>query len=288
MTTNIPGHEGIGHVVQLGRGVTPSLLHQRVGVKWIYKTCHQCQICLRNETTCPNQNNSGRDVPGTLQQYMMVPARHVTVIPEGLSSDAAAPLLCAGLTMYSAILKSQTSHGDWLILPGAGGGLGHLGLQIAAHRGLKVIAIDGGDEKRTLCTELGATAFIDFRTEEVEERVKQLTDGYGAHAIICTAGSESAYDQAPKLLRRNGVLVCVGLPKLDYRLAISPMEMVVRGLTIVGSSVGTEHEMEELLELASGGHVVPRRTVFELQDFHNVMEALVEGRIAGRAVLRMP
>ena len=227
-------------------------------------------------------------MPGTLQQYMVVPARHVTVIPRTLSSEAAAPLLCAGLTMYSAILKCQIRESDWLILPGAGGGLGHLGLQIAAYQGLKVIAIDSGQEKKALCMELGATAFVDFKSEDVAERIKQLTNGYGAHAIICIAGSESAYDQALRLLRRNGVLVCVGLPSLDYRLAISPMEMVVRGLTVVGSSVGTENEMRELLELASAGHIVPRCTVFDLEDFEKAIEALKDSQITGRAVLRLP
>lgn len=94
MEVHIPGHEGIGNVVQLGSRVSQPSLGQRVGIKWIHETCRNCEICERDETSCPEQHNSGRDRPGTLQQFAIVPARHATPIPDEISSEIAAPLLC--------------------------------------------------------------------------------------------------------------------------------------------------------------------------------------------------
>src|SRR5687767_10774915 len=133
METNVPGHEGVGIIVKLGRGVDSSKcsLGQRVGIKWINETCRQCEICERDETACPSQHNSGRDRPGTLQQYACVAADHASPIPDGLPGHLAAPLLCgkqrecserlcagidehaiAGLTMFSAIRRSNTRKGE--------------------------------------------------------------------------------------------------------------------------------------------------------------------------------
>ena len=122
---------------------------------------------------------------------------------------------------------------------------------------------------------------------QVVETIQNLTNGYGAHAVICTAGSPSAYDQALKMLRRKGTLVCVGLPRLDYHLQISPMEMVVRSLTVVGSSVGTAKELQELLQMASEGTVVPHFIVFGLEEVGDVIVKLERSGVAGRVVLRI-
>lgn len=120
-------------------------------------------------------------------------------------------------------------------LPGAGGGLGHLGVQIAREMGYKVIAVDTGERKRELCLKPGATAFLDFKTDDVEAKVKELTNGYGAHAVVCLRAS--TYAQVLKLLRNCGTLVCVGL--VTENLPISPFEILARSLRIVGSTVGT-------------------------------------------------
>ncbi|KAI1618558.1 hypothetical protein EDD37DRAFT_677627 [Exophiala viscosa] len=288
MDTDIAGHEGVGRVIKVGPGVPETMLNTRVGIRWQYSTCGSCEICAVNPTVCPNQHNSGRDVRGTFQQYIVAPAKQVTKIPVQLKSEVVAPLLCAGLTLYSAIAKAHLSPGEWLVIPGAGGGLGHLGVQIASKRGYKVIAIDTGEAKREMCLKLGATTFLDFKTNKVEEEVKRLTNGFGVHACIVTAGSEAAYTEAFKLVRPLGTLVCVGLPRLDFDLPISPFMMVVKGLHVVGSSVGTDKEMEELLEMAVHGDVVPQIAVFDFDEINNVMERLARFEIGGRIVLRIP
>ncbi|KAH0831547.1 Alcohol dehydrogenase 1 [Fonsecaea pedrosoi] len=309
MSTDIAGHEGVGHVVALGPSVPGELMNARLGVKsvtfhpfctwrWLYSTCDTCEICAINPTACPNQINAGRNTRGTFQrklrptlnpedvptnfwkEYIVTPVKHATRIPSGLKSEIAAPLLCAGLTMYSAVAKARLRPGDWVLIPGAGGGLGHIGVQIAAKRGYKVIAIDAGESKRELCTKLGATVFLDFRTDSIEEEVKRLTNGYGAHAAIVPVGSDAAYDQALKLLRNLGTLVCIGLPKSGLGLPISPFMMCVR--------IGTAQEMDELLEMAVKGEVKPEISVLEFGQINDIMGKLERFEIEGRVVLRLP
>jgi len=286
MTTNISGHEGIGKVVKCGSEVPESFQNSRVGVKWLYSTCLECEICSVNITACPKQHNAGRDVDGTFQQYMVSPYKFVTRIPEQLRSEAAAPLLCAGISIYSAIKKCNLQEGEWLVLPGAGGGLGHIGVQIAQQAGYKIIAIDTGEDKRKLCLELGATIFLDFKHDDVEKSVKEITSGYGAHAVVCTAESSVAYDQAVRLTRNLGTLVCIGLSRSS--LTVSPLEMVLRSLRIIGSAVGTQEEMDELLLLAVAGKVVAAIEVFEFEQMDEVVHKLAKGQIGGRAVVRIP
>ncbi|ETN41076.1 uncharacterized protein HMPREF1541_03011 [Cyphellophora europaea CBS 101466] len=288
METDIAGHEGVGKVVKLGPSVPDHFMGERVGIKWQYSTCGKCEICPIDETACPNQDNSGRNVRGTFAQYIAAPAKDVTRLPKELKSEILAPLLCAGLSMYSSISKANLKPGDWLVLPGAGGGLGHLGVQIAAKKGYRVIAVDSGESKKKMAMELGATAFLDFKTDNVEEEVKRLTNGYGAHGVVVGAGSTAAYTEGFKLLRRLGTLVCVGLPRTDFDLPISPFWMVVRCLRVVGSSCGTRQDMDELLKMAVAGDVVPHVQVFELEDINTIVDKLAKFQIGGRIVLRIP
>lgn len=235
--TDVPGHEGVGTVVQLGQGVSESLLNKRVGVKWLWSACNECSACKAGRVNnCGKQLNTGRSVRGTLQQYVVAHADFITMIPDGVPSEVAAPLLCAGLSLAGAVSKCEpeVKAGEWVAIVGAGGGLGHIGVQIAAKsKGYKVIAIDSGAGKDKLCKEMGATAFIDYAKENVVEAVKALTDGEGAHAVICVAGTEKAYEQAHNLVRNNGVFVCVGLPPDTFMFPLSPITIANRGVLFV-------------------------------------------------------
>lgn len=131
--------------------------------------------------------------PGTFQQYVVSQATYVTPIPDNLDSAAAAPMLCAGVTVYSALRKSNTVSGEWVVLLGAGGGLGHLAVQIASRgMGLRVIGVDQGS-KQDLVRESGAEVFVDHTKENVEERVKEVTGGLGAHAVLVLTAANGAY-----------------------------------------------------------------------------------------------
>ncbi|EAW13963.1 zinc-dependent alcohol dehydrogenase [Aspergillus clavatus NRRL 1] len=289
MLTDVAGHEGVGKVVKVGAGVEEEAwLGKRVGIRWLYSSCLKCEICAINHTACPYQKNAGANVPGTFQQFLVSPAEHVTIIPSELAPDTAAPLLCAGIAMYSSIMKTRTRPGDWIVLPGAGGGLGHMGIQIAVKKGLKVIAIDSGEKKKHLCLSLGATAFFDYKVDDIEREVKNLTSGLGAHAVICTANSETAYRQSMQLLRSLGVLVCVGIPNTPFRLPATPFDMILKGLTIVGNSAGTAKEMEELMEMAVAGDIKAHIECFEFDCFNDVLRLLENAEIDGRAVMKIP
>lgn len=120
--------------------------------------------------------------------------------------------MCGGVTAYNACKRSKVRPGQWIVLPGAGGGLGHLAVQYAKAMGMRIIAIDGGDAKRDLCIKLGAEKFIDFTTtKDIPVEVMKIT-GLGAHGVLVTAGAKAGYESAPAMLRSGGTLVAVGLP----------------------------------------------------------------------------
>ncbi|RBA15488.1 alcohol dehydrogenase [Fusarium proliferatum] len=287
----IVGHEGVGTVVKLGQGVDASLLSKRVGVKWLYSACGTCTICKKGyANNCPKQLNTGKHVPGTLQEYMIADARYVTEIPDGLAGEIAAPLLCAGLTMAGAVskLKGYAEKGDWVVISGSGGGLGHLGVQIASRlNGLRVIAVDTGESRRKLSLDSGAEHFIDFATENVEAKVKEIT-GEGASAVLVVTGSQDAFIQAPSLVRNMGIIVTIGLPRNDFNIPLSATICSARSLTVTGVAVGTEEQMEELLQHALEGTIVPEVKVLEFEEVGNVIEGLKRQEITGRIVVRIP
>ncbi|GLI81133.1 hypothetical protein PoHVEF18_009504 [Penicillium ochrochloron] len=288
---SIIGHEGVGTVIKAGPNVSPSLMGQRVGFKWLYNACTECSVCRRGFfQNCPKQLNTSRHVPGTLQQYAVADARFITKIPDGVPDEVAAPLLCAGLTMAGALahLENELQPGDWVVISGSGGGLGHIGVQLAARvKKLRVIAVDSGDEKRDLSLSSGAEAFIDFKTEDVAKRVLELTEE-GAHATIVVPGTKEAFQMAPTLVRNMGRIICVGLPRNDIELPISATLCAARGLTIQGSSVGSETQMTELLQLALEGVITPAIEVFDFSEAPNLIQRITKDAILGRAVVKIP
>ncbi|CAO2651799.1 Nn.00g000820.m01.CDS01 [Neocucurbitaria sp. VM-36] len=289
--TEIPGHEGVGHVVKLGSGVSQDLLGKRVGIKWLWSACNECTTCKRGKINhCAKQKNTGRSVFGTLQQYAVAHADFVSLIPEGLKSEVAAPLLCAGLSLAGAVSKltPEVQPGEFVAIVGAGGGLGHIGVQIASIKGYKVIAIDSGAEKEKLSKDMGAVAFVDYAKQDVVQAVKDLTGGEGAHGVICVAGSERAYQQAPELVRNSGVFVCVGLPPETFMFPMSPIHIANRGLVIRGSSIGTSAQMDELLQMALEGKITPKIEVYDFADSPKIIQELQRYEVTGRKVVRAP
>lgn len=286
----IIGHEGVGFVVACGDQVSTELLGKRVGIKWLYQACTQCSVCQRGlEHHCPKQLNTSKSVPGVFQEYAIADARFVTAIPDGLSSEVAAPLLCAGLTMAGALshLDQVLKPGDWIAISGSGGGLGHIGVQIAARvKKLRVIAIDTGVDKEKLSLESSAEVFIDYRKEDVAARVLELTQE-GAHATIVVPGSKEAFEMAPSLVRNAGSIICVGLPRNDIQLPISATVCAARGLSIKGSSVGTENEMGWILQLALQGVITPAIEVFDFAETPRLIEKLTRDEVRGRAVVNI-
>lgn len=234
---------------------------------------------------------SGYYTPGTFQQYVLGPAAYVTPIPDGLDSANAAPLLCAGVTVYSALLRSQAKPGNWVVISGAGGGLGHIACQIASRAlGMRVIGIDDGS-KAAIVKDSGAEHFVDMMQfsgdAEITAHIKSLTDGLGAHAVIVCTSSHRAYGQSIGFLRFSGTVVCIGMP-VGEQLPIAganPSALITQALSVVGSSVGNQHEAIEVLKFAARGIIKSHVEIKQLDDLTKTFEDMRDGKLHGRVVL---
>lgn len=160
-------------------------------------------------------------------------------------------------------------------------------MQYGKARGARVIAIDTGDKKRDYCLSLGATHFLDFKTtKSVPAAIHEITNG-GAHGVVCTAGNPKAYAMAAELLRLNGTLACVGIPPGGPVLDVPISTIVIKGLRIVGSLVGSLKETLEAVELTRMGVVTPNVEVRPFKDLPKVYEELEKDAVAGRVVLKV-
>jgi propanol-preferring alcohol dehydrogenase len=289
-TPLVGGHEGVGEVIAIGANTAHSTINigDRVGVKWLADSCLNCENCRKGrEQNCPNAKLSGFNVDGTFAQYVVSYVHHVTPIPDGIESAAAAPILCAGVTVYRAIKYSDTHIGDWIVLPGAGGGLGHLAIQYASQMGLRVVAIDTGAEKKELCLKLGAEKWIDFNeSKNLVKDVKDACDGLGPHCALVTSATAAGYQQAIEYLREGGTLMAVGLPG-EAKLEASIFFTVFKSLNIKGSYVGNRQDAQEALNIAARGKVKCHFVVKKLSDLKDVYEGLEQGTVVGRVVLDM-
>jgi propanol-preferring alcohol dehydrogenase len=159
----VGGHEGAGVVVAKGSLAQGIEIGDHAGIKWLNGSCLACEFCkTSDEPLCPDAQLSGYTVDGTFQQYAIGKAAHVSKLPKNVPLDAVAPILCAGITVYKGLKESGARPGQTVAIVGAGGGLGSLAQQYAKAMGLRVIAIDGGDEKRAMCEKLGAEVSLFF------------------------------------------------------------------------------------------------------------------------------
>jgi len=290
----VGGHEGVGSIVALGPGAERYNLSvgQRVGIKWLSEICNNCGPCLEGmDGVCSNAKISGYYTPGTYQQYVVGPADYVTPIPDALSSEDAAPMLCAGVTTYAALRKSNARAGQWVVISGAGGGLGHIACQLAKNGfGYRVIGVDAG-EKKDLAMRSGCDHFLnifDYKEDAaIGDAVKQLTGGNGAKAVIVCTANNRAYAQGMLMLSFGGHLVCVGMPEGDsVPIANShPQYLVGHGLTITSTAVGNRQEAIETLEWAARGVVHTSFVTKKMEDLQDVFKEMEQGKLQGRVVL---
>ena len=167
----IPGHEGVGTVTAVSAGVTAVKEGDRVGVPWLHTACGHCRHCLAAwETLCDSQQNTGYSVNGGFAEYALADPNYVGHLPKGLDFEPAAPILCAGVTVYKALKETEAKPGDTVVISGIGG-LGHVAVQYAKAMGLKVIAVDISDEKLSLARKMGADAVVNAKTTDAVAEV---------------------------------------------------------------------------------------------------------------------
>ncbi|MEM5343613.1 alcohol dehydrogenase AdhP [Paraburkholderia azotifigens] len=279
----IPGHEGVGYVAAVGSGVKGVKEGDRVGVPWLYTACGRCEHCLSGwETLCHDQKNTGYSVNGGYAEYVLADPNYVGHLPDTVAFDEIAPILCAGVTVYKGIRVTDTRPGQWLAISGIGG-LGHVAVQYAIAMGLHVVAVDISDAKLDLARNLGAKLVVNAKTTDPAAFIQKEIGG--AHGVLVTAVSRSAFAQALGMVRRGGTVALNGLPPGDFPLPI--FSTVLNGITIRGSIVGTRRDLQESLDFAAQGSVRAHIHRDRLENINAVFGALREGTVDGRIVMAL-
>ncbi len=274
------GHEIVGTIVE-ARPATGFMVGDTVGVPWVYWTCGKCEFCREgNENLCTQQQITGVTVDGGYAQFVKAPATHAVKIPPGLTPEQAAPLLCAGLTVHRAIMRSRLVAGHRLAVFGVGG-LGHMAVQVGRKMGADVIAIDISDEKLALAKSCGAGRTFNAAQTDV---IKELRSLGGAHVAMVTSAAKTAYDMAFYCVRPTGTLLAVGLPAQD--ICFPPIMMAAREIHIQASAVGTRQDLNEILAIGAAGNLRSEVTSRPLEQANEVLDQLRRGQVSGRVVLK--
>ncbi|KAI7648379.1 alcohol dehydrogenase, partial [Hortaea werneckii] len=250
------GHEGAGEVVKVGKNVTNWKIGDRGGVKPIWDVCHNCEQCWKGrENYCPNAAYTGLVATGTYQQYITSPARYTSRIPDGVSDEVAAPIMCSASTMHRALWDSGLRAGNFVVFPGGGGGVGIQGVQLAKAMGMRPVVVDSGAAKKDLSFKMGAEAFVDFKEhEDVAAKVKEVCDGVGAHGVLVTA--YQSYKDAISFIadRIGGKIMCIALPPAGaINLGSDPNLFIFKNMSIIGTLVGTMQDTAACLDYARRG-----------------------------------
>lgn len=278
----VPGHEGVGIVEALGEGVTQRALGDRVALPWLGHACGHCDHCVAGwETLCEEQQNTGYSIDGGLAEYAVADATYVVPVPDGVSPHDAAPLTCAGVTTYKAIKVAHVRPSERVAVFGIGG-LGHLAVQYARLVGGVVIAVDVEDDKLELARELGADHVVNARTTDPVAAIEALG---GADVAVVLAVIPSVFEQAFAALRRGGRLVCVGLPpETDGPMSLPIFPTVLKGISVIGSIVGTRQDLTEVFELHAHGRTRVVAETRKLDDVNTAIEDVLAGRAPARIV----
>jgi propanol-preferring alcohol dehydrogenase len=279
----IPGHEAVGYVAAVGSGVKTVKEGDRVGVPWLHTACGYCEYCLDGwETLCTQQKNTGYSVDGGYAEYVLADPNYVGHLPDGVDFAEIAPVLCAGVTVYKGIKATDVRPGQWIVISGIGG-LGHMAVQYAKAMGMNVVAVDIADEKLQFARQLGADLTVNALTEDPGERIQREIGG--AHGVLVTAVSRKAFEQSLGMVRRGGTIAFNGLPPGEFPVSI--FDVVLRGITLRGSIVGTRLDLQESLAFAGAGKVRAKVRVEPLEKINQVFAEMKEGKIEGRVVLTM-
>jgi propanol-preferring alcohol dehydrogenase len=275
----IPGHEGVGHVASVGEGVELVAVGDRVALPWLGLACGHCRYCVSGwETYCTAPQYMGYTIDGSYAEYAIGYASHVVQVPDGISPIDAAPLTCAGVTTYKAIKVGRPQPGETAAVVGIGG-LGHLGLQYAKIFGATTVAIDVDDAKLQLAKDLGADHVVDARGDQAAE----LERIGGLDLALVTVPSPAAMKAAHAALNPNGRLVIVGLPA-DNRLELPVFETVLKGISVIGSLVGTRNDLKDVFDLHAQGRTRVVAETRKLDDVNACFDEVLAGDVPARLV----
>jgi alcohol dehydrogenase, propanol-preferring len=254
----------------------------RVAIPWLGHACGHCDYCVKGwETLCESQQNTGYSRDGGFAEYVVADATYVVPVPEGVDPFDAAPLTCAGVTTYKAVKVAHIQPTEKVAIFGVGG-LGHLALQYASIVGATVIAVDVEDVKLDVALELGADHVVNARTSDPVAAIEALG---GCDVAIVLAVLPSVFEQAFAALRRGGRLVCVGLPpETDGPMALPIFPTVLKGISVIGSIVGTRQDLTEVFALHAQGRTQVVAEPRKLDEVNDAIEDVMTGRATARLV----
>lgn len=276
----VPGHEVVGRVDAVGGEVAGFQMGDRVGVGWHGGHCFHCNPCRSGDfIACENGQVAGISYDGGYAEYTVVPVEALARVPDELSSAAAAPLLCAGVTTFNALRHTGARPGDLVAVLGVGG-LGHLGIQYANAMGFHTVALSRGGDKEQLARDLGADDYIDT---EANDPAQALQDLGGARVILATAPSSSAIQQVLDGLGTNGEAVVLGIDQEP--IPVQPVFLVSGRRTVRGWPSGTAKDSEETLEFSALRGIEPEIETFDLEDANEAFGRMMSNEVRFRAVL---
>ncbi|WP_416442888.1 alcohol dehydrogenase [Leeuwenhoekiella sp. A16] len=276
----IPGHEVVGIVEEVGADVKMWKKGQRVGVGWHGGHCFECEPCRRGDfISCKKAKICGISYDGGYAEYMTAPQEAVAIIPEELSSSEAAPLLCAGITVYNGMRNSGIRAGDTVAVQGIGG-LGHLAIHFANKMGMRVIAISTSDDKKDLATELGAHQFIATNDQDAAEELQKLG---GADLIVATAPYSDAISSVVDGLAIDGQMLLIAATGEPVK--VSPMQLLMGRKSLKGWPSGIAPDSEDTLRFSAMNGTVPMIEEFKLDDVKEAYDKMINNKARFRVVL---
>jgi D-arabinose 1-dehydrogenase-like Zn-dependent alcohol dehydrogenase len=276
----VPGHEIAGQVNAIGPDVTLWKPGQRIGVGWHGGHCFICDPCRRGDfVLCRNQKITAISFDGGYAEYMIVPAEAVAAMPEELPADEAAPLMCAGITVFNSMRNAGGRPGDLVAVQGIGG-LGHLAVQYARQMGFRVVALARGKDKEPLAKKLGAHAYIDSTAGEIGPALQKLG---GAKLGVATAPDAKSMTALIGGLAPGGKMIILGAAMEP--LQVNSIQLLSQRQAIQGWPSGTAKDSEETLEFSALSGVRPMIERYPLEKAAEGYERMITGKARFRVVL---
>ena len=255
---------------------------QRVGVGFLGGSCGHCEYCRDGDlVNCINQGYTGVQHDGGYAEVMIAKSSGLIAVPDDLSSVDAAPLLCAGLTTFSALRNSPARAGDLVAVFGVGG-LGHLGVQYARRMGFEVVAIDRGDDRAELSKKLGAHHYIDSSGADIAKALQALG---GAQMVLATASGGKAVAAALGGLRRGGMVISLGAT--DEPIELSAFDLLFKQLGVDGALTGTPAAGDATLRFSAMSDVAAMVETMPLERAAEAYARMMSGKARFRVVLTM-
>ncbi|MGB5980542.1 MAG: alcohol dehydrogenase [Nonlabens sp.] len=278
-----PGHEVVGIIEELGADVTSLEKGQRVGIGWHGGHCFTCDPCRRGKfINCEKAKISGISYDGGYAEYMVAPYEAAAKVPEDLKSTEAAPLLCAGITVFNGMRNVEgLKAGDTVAVQGIGG-LGHLAIQFAHKMGMQTVAISTSADKEDLAKELGADHFIATDNDDPVEKLQSLG---GADLIVATAPHADAISSVVDGLGIDGTMLLIAAAGEEVK--VTPLQLLQARKSLKGWPSGVAPDSEDTLNFSSRTGAVPMIEEFSLDDAPVAYQKMMDNKARFRAVLNM-